>query len=955
MSNSSASFATWFGPPDASLFGVVNHPVGRHSGTGVVVVPSLGIEQVTTYRGARALAEKLACAGVPTLRYDHPGTGSSTGDQLSGTAWEEWESGVVTAVRWMQDSGVGHVVVIGIRAGALIAASALADADLPNTSLVVWDPPQSGRRFLREQTAKYRLTVGQDPADPGVSTLGGHFSPETAARIRRAKWAPVTRVAILAARPEVIADPQVDAIADDATATVELTQSELFTAPLAFIHHVPEPDIERLSAAVLAVVDREAVIGTTSEGAVFDPTPRLTAIVARRADGTVVEEELSTVTAKELPLTTTRVVGEPVRGGIVFQTTANEPAWGPTRAWVEAARENAGNGLACYRFDKTGGGEAGAIEPGGLAVLYSHASRDDAAAVLRALPLPARNLLLVGLCSGAWMSAESAIRTRAGAALLFGMIQWSRVREPVTKEFLLAHGYDLENQVPPATESGRTRLKPLARRLLPYRAWEQLGRRGVTQVPGPLLTDLDDAGVRTVVALTPEDDEHFTFQRGDDGLKRLRRRGYTGRIERIRTPQGDHNLYRPDTRRSAARLIRREADVLRSRLGLSVTDTPQRPLRALFVNENIGGHATVHHALRRALAERSDVDAEFLDAMGPGLVGRILRAPVPGLAAQDLDLQPLRGQLVHSWAVNRRVRDRLRRGDIDAVHLYTQNCMLGGARIVRSVPTVITTDSTGLLNAYSIPYRTPTRFTAGSSRAILPWERPVLHAARHVLANSELVADSLTSPGYGLSPASVSLLRMGIWSPYLTTQVPHRSPDRQPTIVFVGTSMDRKGGSLLLDVWRSSFRDRADLLLVTLDPVPEEPGLRVVRDLTPGDDRLWELLAGSDIMCFPSTIDQAPNVVLEASAAGLPVIANPGGAIPEMVTDGETGLLVDGADRDAVTRALDTLVSDPVLRRRMGESGHARVRTHYSIVHSADAIVDALRHAVNARAEEPNR
>lgn len=955
MTDSSTSFATWFGPPDASLFGLVDHPVGPHSGTGVVVVPSLGIEQVTTYRGARALAQQLARAGVPTLRYDHPGTGSSTGDQLAETAWEEWESGVVTAVRWMRDRGVGHVVVVGIRAGALIAASALADAAMPEVSLALWDPPKSGRWFLREQTAKHQLTVGQDPADPGVSVLGGHFSSEAAARIRRAKWAPGAPVEILAARPEVIADPLVKAITHDSTRTVELTQGELFTAPLAFIHHVPEPDIEQLVAAVLAVAHLESVADTTAREAVFDPTPRRTAIVARRPDGTVVEEELSTVTARGLPLTTTRVVGDPVRGGIVFQTTANEPAWGPTRAWVEAARENAGNGLACYRFDKTGSGEAGTIEPGEIAVLYSHASRDDAAAVLRALPLPARSLLLVGLCSGAWMSAESAIHTRAGAALLFGMIQWSRVREPVTKEFLLAHGYDLENQVPPTTESGRTRLKPLARSLLPYRAWEQLGRRGVTQVPGPLLSDLDDAGVRTVVALTPEDDEHFTFQRGDDGLKRLRRRGYDGRVERMDIPQGDHNLYRPDSRRWATRLIRQEADVLRSRLGLSVTDAPQRPLRALFVNENIGGHATVHHALRRVLAERPDVEAEFLDATGPGLLGRILRAPIPGLAGQDLDLQPLRGQLVHSWAVNRRVRKRLRRGDIDAVHLYTQNCMLGGARIIDSVPTVITTDSTGLLNAYSIPYRTPTRFTAASSRAILPWERPVLRSAHHILANSERVVDSLTSPDYGLSPTSVTLLRMGIWSPYLTAPVPRRDPDRRPTIVFVGTSMERKGGALLLDVWRSSFRHRADLLLVTLDPVPEEAGLRVVGDLTPGDDRLWDLLVGSDIMCFPSTIDQAPNVVLEASAAGLPVIANPGGAIPEMIPHGDTGLLVDGADRDAVMRALETLVSDPVLRRRMGEAGHDRVRTHYSIVASADAIVDALRHAVSARAEEPNR
>lgn len=955
MTASSASFATWFGPTDASLFGVVNHPVDRHANTGVVVVPSLGIEQVTTYRGARALAEQLALAGIPTLRYDHPGTGSSTGDQLSETAWDAWESGVAAAVQSMRDRGVDHVVVVGIRAGALIAASALSSTRMPGTSLAVWDPPQSGRRFLREQTAKYRLTVGDDPTDPGVSVLGGHFSEATATRIRGAKWASGMRANILAARPEVHADPTIAALADEHTHTVKLTQSELFTAPLAFIHHVPEPDIEQLVDAILALSEREGHSKGTAEVASFDPTPRRTAIVARRADRTLVEEELSTITTRELTLTTTRVVGEPVRGGVVFQTTANEPAWGPTRAWVEAARENAGNGLACYRFDKTGSGEGGTIEPGEIAVLYSHASRDDAVDVLSALELPARSLLLVGLCSGAWMSAESAIRARAGAALLFGMIQWSRVREPVTKQFLLDHGYDLENQLPPATESGRTRLKPLARRLLPYPLWEQLGRRGVTQVPGPLLADLEEAGVRTVVALTPEDDEHFTFQRGDDGLKRLRRRGYSGRIERIETPQGDHNLYRPDTRRSAARLIRQEADALRSRLGLSLPESPQPPLRALFVNENIGGHATVHHALRRVLAERPDIEAEFLDAEGPGLLGRILRAPVPGLADLDLDLQPLRGQLVHSWAVKRRVRNRLRRGDIDAVHLYTQNCMLGGAGIVGSVPTVITTDSTGLLNAYSIPYRTPTRFTACSSRLILPWERPVLRSAHQVLANSERVVGSLTSPDYGLSDESVSLLRMGIWSPYLTAPVPTREPDRRATIIFLGTSMDRKGGSLLLDVWRSSFRDRTDLVLVTLDPVPEEPGLRVVGDLTPGDDRLWDLLDHSDIMCFPSTIDQAPNVVLEASAAGLPVIANPGGAIPEMILDGATGLLIDGADPDAVTRALDALVSDPALRRRMGEAGNVRVREHYSIVNSADQIIRALHHAVDARAEEQNR
>lgn len=947
MTADTASLTTWFGPRQVSLFGVLQFPADRRIRAGVVVVSPLGIEQVTTYRGVRALTGRLARQGVATLRYDHPGTGSSTGMQLSDTAWEDWQAGLASAVDFLRSQGAPRVIVLGVRAGALIASSAIASGAVTGVRLAVWDPPLSGRRYLREQTAKYRIIVGEDPTDPGVSVPGGHFSDATARCIRSARWSPGLPADLLAARPEVMSDPALEPLISPDTRTVELAQSELFTAPLAFIHHVPEPDIGQLVEHLTVLADGEVTD--------FVPEHRRTAIVDRRPDGSVVEEELTTITPAGLPLVITRVRGEPVRGGVVFQSTANEPAWGPTRAWVESARDNAGNGLACFRFDKIGGGEAGSIEPGEIAVLYSHASREEAVEVLRALGLPARSLLVVGLCSGAWMSAESAIRARAGAVLLFGMIQWSRVREPVTKEFLYRHGYDLENQVPPTTESGGSRIKPLARRLLPYPVWQELGRRGLTQVPGPLLADLHSAGVRTVVALTPEDDDHFTSQRGDAGLRRLRRRGFEGRIERIHAPQGDHNLYRPDTRRAAVRLIRQEADALRGRLGLRVEAQPEQTLRVLFINENIGGHATVHHALQHVLSDRPDIDAEFLDARGPGLLGRLLRAPIPGLARLDLDLQPLRGQLVHSWSVNRRVRTRLRRGDIDAAHVYTQNCMLGGARILGSVPTVITTDSTGLRNAYSIPYRTPTRFTPLTSRAVLPWERPVLHAAHHILANSVPVVDSLTSPDYGVPAESVSLLRMGIWSPYLTNGIPDRSSDRRPTIVFLGTSMDRKGGSLLLDVWRASFRDRADLLLVTLDPVPEEPGLRVVGDLTPGDDRLWELLAGSDIMCFPSTIDQAPNVVLEASAAGLPVIAHPGGAVPEMVQNGVSGLLVDGADRAAVTAALNTLVSDPALRRRMGEAGYEHVREHYNMARSADEIVRALREATATRTKESIR
>lgn len=367
-----------------------------------------------------------------------------------------------------------------------------------------------------------------------------------------------------------------------------------------------------------------------------------------------------------------------------------------------------------------------------------------------------------------------------------------------------------------------------------------------------------------------------------------------------------------------------------------------RPPRFLFINENIGGHRTVHASFRKIFAGRDDIEVEFLDGREPGLIGKLLRAPVPLLSKLDLDLQPLRGQLVHSWHLRRRVQQRLAEGGIDAIHLYTQNAMLGGARLLRQVPTVITTDSTGRLNVFSIPYRTPTRFTAPLSRLNLIFERPVLKAAVKVFANTRKVVDSLQSGDYLLPPSRVAHLELGIHSPYFTTPPPVRDTGRRPTIVFLGTSLARKGGNLLLDIWREELRDKADLTLVTLEELPAEPGLQVINDLKPGEGRLWEILAAADIMCFPSTIDQAPNVILEAMAAGLPVIAHPNGAIPEMVVDGRTGYLVDCHRKEPVAAALHRLIDDPQLRTRLGDAGHERARERYNLIDSTQVIVQEL-------------
>jgi glycosyltransferase involved in cell wall biosynthesis len=91
-----------------------------------------------------------------------------------------------------------------------------------------------------------------------------------------------------------------------------------------------------------------------------------------------------------------------------------------------------------------------------------------------------------------------------------------------------------------------------------------------------------------------------------------------------------------------------------------------------------------------------------------------------------------------------------------------------------------------------------------------------------------------------------------------------------------------------------------------------------------------ELLAELDVVALPSWTEGLPLVVLEAMARRRPVVATPVGGTPEVVVDGETGLLVPPRDPDALAGALRRLLDDAELRRRMGDAGYARVRDRFS-------------------------
>jgi len=359
----------------------------------------------------------------------------------------------------------------------------------------------------------------------------------------------------------------------------------------------------------------------------------------------------------------------------------------------------------------------------------------------------------------------------------------------------------------------------------------------------------------------------------------------------------------------------------------------------LFLNENIGGHVTVHLHLRQALRHNPGVQPRWVDVPPPGLLRRLIGAPVPCLAALDLDLQPLRSQLAHS-VVAHRLLGRAIPG-CDVVHAYTHNAVLTSARLLASMPSVVTLDSTNAQNAYLLPYRRPTRFTHLTVRATAPFERRVYAAATLVIAQSRWAAGSLHED-YGVPADKVRVVPFGITPP---TGPPARPGVGRPRIAFVGRSLERKGGRLLLEVWRERLRDRCDLLLVTPETVMSEAGLQVVGDLSPGDARLWDLLRASAVFALPSQIDQAPNSVVEAMAAGLPVVAFSVGAIPEMVDHGASGLLVEPGDLRGLAGALERLVDSAEVRTRMGKTALVRAREQFDATVASQRLLAVLHEA----------
>jgi glycogen(starch) synthase len=109
--------------------------------------------------------------------------------------------------------------------------------------------------------------------------------------------------------------------------------------------------------------------------------------------------------------------------------------------------------------------------------------------------------------------------------------------------------------------------------------------------------------------------------------------------------------------------------------------------------------------------------------------------------------------------------------------------------------------------------------------------------------------------------------------------------------------------------------------------------------------------ASADAFVLPSLFEPFGIVLLEAMAAGLPVVASRVGGIPEVVSDGKTGLLVQPGDSRSLANALENLISDSALRRRLGAAGRVKA-TSYSWDGIVPQILDVYHEAMRECGEK---
>ena len=267
------------------------------------------------------------------------------------------------------------------------------------------------------------------------------------------------------------------------------------------------------------------------------------------------------------------------------------------------------------------------------------------------------------------------------------------------------------------------------------------------------------------------------------------------------------------------------------------------------------------------------------------------------------------------------------------------------SRLLGRPPFVYTTDCTpNLLRAFKAHYRYWGGRSPLKQRLRDALYRHFVHRAALLNPWTSWAARSLTSD-YGVPESRIAVLPPGVdtgfWRPESDR---NRIPgNRLIRLLFVGSDFERKGGDLLLDVYRERLRGRVEIDLVTRQSIEDEVGITVHSGVDPNDERLLGLYQRADIFVLPTRADCFSMAGLEAMASGLPVIICPVGGVAELFEHGREGLFVPSDDGRALVQAIESLINDSARRHRMGERARQLAVRRYNSETNTHCLLDLLR------------
>jgi glycosyltransferase involved in cell wall biosynthesis len=298
------------------------------------------------------------------------------------------------------------------------------------------------------------------------------------------------------------------------------------------------------------------------------------------------------------------------------------------------------------------------------------------------------------------------------------------------------------------------------------------------------------------------------------------------------------------------------------------------------------------------------------------------------------------------------IRDCVARRNVDIVHTHGYKADIYGYWATRRarVPLVATC------------HNWPAQTISLNFYAAL--DRLLLRRFDHMGAVSEAVVHALRR--YGVPPRKITMIPNGIDVEQFAGagSLLRKQLGAQDRIVIgvAGRLSPEKGLKILFHAAQAVVASVPEVLFVLAGEGPDGAALeKLTKELSIGEhvaflgkvSRMMDFYASIDALVMPSLTEGLPLSLLEAMAAGKPVVASRVGSVPSVIIAGETGLLVEPSDVAGLRDAILYLLKDRERALAWGRNGQERVRRHFSSANMAQNYLDIYSDAISAKAAFP--